>query len=218
MIISYFGKQFVKISQGDLTLAFNPLSHDSDHKDKISRFGADVALITANHPDFNGVDTVTHGSTIPFVISGPGDYETREIFIKGLMTETEIPARSAGGDKKKYINTIYFLTVDEIKICFLGSLFKDIGSEAREAIAGADILFVPIGGEGVLSPKEAYKLSVSLEPKIIIPMDYGADRMKDALKIFLKEGGAEKTEPLEKLTLKRKDLENKEGDIIVLKS
>jgi L-ascorbate metabolism protein UlaG (beta-lactamase superfamily) len=211
MIISYFGKQFVKLSQGDLTLAFNPISKDSDFKDQISRFGANVAFITANHPDFNGIDTVTHGNTVPFVISGPGDYETREIFIKGLMTETEI-------DKKKYINTIYFLTVDEIKICFLGSLSKDLSSEVREAVSGADILFVPIGGEGVLSAKEAYKLSLSLEPKIIIPIDYGSDRAKDALKVFLKEGGAEKTEAIEKLAIKRKDLEGKEGDIVVLKS
>ena len=96
MIISYFGKQFVKLSQGDLTIAFNPISKDSEHKDKISRFGSDIALITANHPDFNGVDTVTHGDHVPFLASGPGDYETKEIFIKGLMTETEI-------EKKKYI-------------------------------------------------------------------------------------------------------------------
>jgi len=211
MIISYFGKQFVKLSQGDLTIAFNPISKDSEHKDKISRFGSDIALITANHPDFNGVDTVTHGDHVPFLASGPGDYETKEIFIKGLMTETEI-------EKKKYINTVYSLSVDDIKICFLGHLSKDLNAETREAVSGSDILFVPIGGEGVLTPKEAYKLSLSLEPKIIIPMDYGDDRQKDALKIFLKEGGAEKTEVVEKLTIKKKDLENKEGEIVVLKS
>ena len=211
MIISYFGKQFVKISQGDLTLAFNPLSRDSDHKDKIPRFGANVALITANHPDFNGLETVTYGENIPFAITSPGDYEIRGIFVKGLETQTEI-------DKKKYINTVYCLTIDDIKICFLGHLSKDLGSEARESIAGADILFVPIGGEGVLLPKEAYKLSMSLEPKVIIPMDYGAERMKDALKIFLKEGGASIPEPVDKLAIKKKDLENKEGEIVVLKS
>lgn len=211
MIVSYMGKQFVKLSQGDLVLAFNPISKDSKHKDKISRFGANIALISANHPDFNGVDTVTYGENVPFVVSGPGDYETREIFINGLQSEAEI-------DKKKYINTIYCLSVDDIKICFLGSLSKDPSNEAKEAAGGADILFVPIGGEGVLSPKEAYKLAVALEPKIIIPMDYGEDRQKDALKVFLKEGGAEKTEAIEKLSIKKKDLEGKEGDIVVLKS
>lgn len=211
MIVTYLGKQFFKISQGDLTLAFNPISKDSKHKDKISKFGSQIALITTNHSDFNGVDTVTHGENVPFAITGPGDYETREIFIKGLLTETEI-------DKKVYINTVYILTVDGIKICFLGHLSKDLNADTREAVSGSDILIVPIGGEGVLTPKEAYKLALTLEPKIIIPMDYGDDRLKDSLKVFLKEGGSEKTEALDKLTIKKKDLETRDGDIVVLKS
>lgn len=211
MIITYLGKQFFKISQGDLTLAFNPISKDSKHKDKISKFGSQIALVTTNHPDFNGVDSVTHGENVPFAITGPGDYETREIFIKGLLTETEI-------DKKNYINTVYVLSIDGIKICFLGHLSKDLNAETREAVSGCDILIVPIGGEGVLSPKEAYKLSLTLEPKVIIPMDYGDDRQKDALKVFLKEGASEKTEALDKLTIKKKDLETRDGDIVVLKS
>ena len=37
------------------------------------------------------------------------------------------------------------------------------------------------------------------------------------MKQFLKEGGEEKTEPIDKLVIKKKDLEGKEGDIVVLK-
>lgn len=37
------------------------------------------------------------------------------------------------------------------------------------------------------------------------------------LKSFLKEMGDEKAEVTEKLTLKRKDLDGKEGEVIVLK-
>ena len=51
-----------------------------------------------------------------------------------------------------------------------------------------DILFVPIGGDGVLDPAQAYKLAVSLEPKLIIQMHYGDVGDKNALKTFLKEG------------------------------
>ncbi len=49
-------------------------------------------------------------------------------------------------------------------------------------------------------------------------MHYGEVEGKEAgraLKVFLKESGAEGT-PLEKLTLKKKDLEGKEGEIVVL--
>ncbi len=210
MIINYFGKQFFKIQQGDLVIALNPISKDSKYKDKISRFGSNIVMITTNHPDFNGVDTATHGGSVPFVVSGPGDYEVSDVSIRGFLTETEI-------NKEKYMNTIYSFILDDIKLCFLGSVSGEISNEIREAISGSDVLFVPIGGSGVLDPEKAYKLSLSLEPKIIIPMDYGDDKAKDSLKIFIKEGGAEKVEPIDKLTLKKKDLDMKDGEIIVFK-
>jgi len=207
MIITYFGKQFFKIGQGEMVLAFNPVSKSS--KSDISvKFGADIALITTNHPDYNGAEQLSHGERFPFVISGPGDYEVKEIFIKGVMSNAVI-----GG--KKYINTIYLLTVDGIDIAFLGALSDiDISKEAREAIEEPDILFIPIGDKGLLDVKQSAKLASSLEPKMIIPMDYDSA----SLKAFLKEIGEEKAEVVDKLTLKRKDLEGKEGEVVVLKA
>lgn len=205
MIITYFGKQFFKIGQGEMVLAFNPVSKSS--KTGITaKFGADIALTTTNHPDYNGVDQLSHGEREPFVIKGPGDYEIREIFIKGVLSEAEI-----GG--KKYINSVYLFTLDGISIAFLGALGDaEISKDSREAINSPDILFIPVGGEGMLDAKAAGKLASTLEPKIIIPMDYD----DKSLKAFLKEMGEEGAETTEKLTLKRKDLEGKEGEVIVL--
>lgn len=206
MVITYLGKQFFKITQGETVIAINPIGKDSKLKDKGSRFGANVTLITTNHPDFNGADNTTHGETAPFVISGPGDYEVKGIFIKGVLSEATI-----GG--KKYINTIYSFSIDDISICFMGALSSpELSDKAREQIDTPDILFIPVGGNDVLTPSAAYKLGVSLDAKIIIPMDYDAA----SLKTFLKEAGEDKIAPVEKLTLKRKDLEGKEGDVVVL--
>ena len=206
MIITYFGKQFFKIGQGEMALAFNPVSKNS--KSGVSaHFGADIALVTTNHPDYNGVDQLSHGERVPFAVTGPGDYEVKEIFIKGVMSDSEI-----GG--KKYINTIYQLGVDNINIVFLGALSNpEISKEAREAIDGPDILFVPVGG-GLLDAKQSAKLASSLEPKMVIPMDYDSA----SLKAFLKEMGEENAEVVDKLVLKRKDLEGKEGEVVVLKA
>ena len=207
MIITYFGKQFFKIQQGEMVLAFNPVSKSS--KTGISvHFGADIALVTTNHPDYNGVDQLSHGEREPFVIQGPGDYEIREIFIKGVLSEVEI-----GG--KKYMNSIYLFELDGINIAFLGAVGDaEISKDSREAINSPDILFIPVGGSGMLDAKQAGKLASTLEPKIIIPMDYD----DKSLKAFLKEMGEEGAETAEKLTLKRKDLEGKEGEVIVLKA
>ena len=139
-------------------------------------------------------------------MNGPGDYEVKEIFIRGVMSDALL-------DDKKYINTIYIFSVDNINIVFLGALTNgEISKEAREAIGSPDILFIPVGGKGLLDAKSAAKLSSSLETKMIIPMDYD----DASLKTFLKEAGEEKALVLDKLTLKIKDLENKEGDVIVL--
>ncbi|MCX6753841.1 MAG: MBL fold metallo-hydrolase [Candidatus Nomurabacteria bacterium] len=206
MIITYLGKQFFKIAQGDLVVAVNPISKDSKGDVKGARFGSDIALSTINHPDYNGFDMVTHGDNVPFEVKGPGDYEIKEVFIKGIMTETTI-------NEKKYINTIYSFMIDNISICFLGCMSNNkVSTEVREDIGSPDILFVPIGNNDLLDPTEAYKLAVSLEPKIIIPMDYD----EKTLRAFLKEGGQDKVESVEKLTIKAKDIVGREGEIVVL--
>ncbi len=206
MIITYLGKQFFKIQQGDLVVAINPISKDSKGDVKGSRFGSDVALSTINHPDYNGFDMVSHGDNIPFSFSGPGDYEIKGIFIKALMTEATL-------DNKKYINTIYSFTVENISICFLGCISNSkLSTEIRGEIGNPDILFVPVGNSDLISTSDAYKLAVSLEPKIIIPMDYD----EKTLKAFLKEGGQDKVSSIDKLTIKAKDIIGREGEIIVL--
>ncbi len=207
MIITYHGKQFFKLQQGETIVALNPISKDSDFKDKVARFGSGIVLSSVNHPDYNGIETVTYGDQEPVAITGPGDYEVKDIFIKGILTKTEL-------DKKPYINTVYNMVLEGINITVLGALNKTLEAGEREGAESPDILFVPVGDgkNGLLEPKDAYKLAVSLEPGIIIPTDY----TDASLKAFLKEAGAEKTESLDKLVLKKKDLADKQGEVVVL--
>ena len=206
MVITYYGAQFFKIQFGDTVLAINPVSKDSGVKS--ARFGADIVLVTANDPFFNGVENASFGDKIPYVISGPGEYEIKEIFINGFPSEY----KSKKGTK---INTIYKLNMEGINICFLGALSSDLGPKVKEEIDGVDILFVPVSGGEFLSPVEASKIATNLEAKIVIPMDY--ERIsKDALKTFLKEWGDEKAVSVDKLTIKKKDLEGKDGEVVVL--
>ncbi|MFA6601651.1 MAG: MBL fold metallo-hydrolase [Candidatus Paceibacterota bacterium] len=211
MIITYLGGEFIKVQFGDTILAFNPISKES--KLPTSKFGADIVLSSLNHPDMNGVEQVSFGEKKPFVVSGPGEYEIKGVFIKGLASES---GYSDTGSQEKRINTIFMVNLEGMNICFLGAVnTPELPSETDEAIDAVDILFVPIGGEGVLEPAQAYKLAVAIEPKIIIPLHYGDVGFKDALKAFLKEAG-ESPKPESKLTLKKKDLEGKEAEIVVL--
>jgi hypothetical protein len=191
-------------------VALNPISKAS--KLKATSFGADLCLVTVNHPDMNGAETMSRGDKQPFVISGPGEYEVDGTFIEGFASTTNY-----GG--KERINTVYKLEIDGMVVVFLGAFGDaDLSNEAKEEIGDVDILFVPIGGDGVLDAQAAYKLAVRREPKMIIPIHFGAIGDKDALKDFLKEGSAEDVKPVDKITLKQKDLIGKQGEIVVLSS
>ena len=205
MILTYLGHQAFKIQFGDLTIAIDPPSKDSSYKS--SKFGADIVLQSVHHEDMNGGKDLVFGDRAPFVISGPGEYETKDIFIKGV-------AGTTGYDGEKRINTIYSFTVDGISMLFLGGQEGPIPASVADIIDTVDLLFVPIGGKGVYDAKEAYKVAMNLEPKMVVPMHF-KDIKDETLKAFLKEDGATLS-PLDKLTIKRKDLENKEGEVVVL--
>lgn len=207
MIITYYGRQHFKLQVGDTTFAINPVSKEGSGK--VSKYGADVCLITTNHPDYNGSEQVMLGSKTPIVLRSAGEYEVAGVFIKGFSTEVEL---MDGKKKKKYQNTSYCFIFDGIRITFLGALHGLLAPEHKEIIDETDVLFVPVGGDDTtLNPYDAQKLSVTLEPKLIIPMDYN----EKTLPIFMKESGSEKVTPVEKLTIKKKDIEQKLGEIVL---
>src|SRR3989338_222239 len=109
MIISYQGVQSFKVQFGDTVLAFDPVSKKS--KFKASNFGADIALISLNHPDMNGIDQVNRGDKEAFIINGAGEYEIQGVFIKGLPSISNY-------DGEKRINTIYTVNFENMNLCF----------------------------------------------------------------------------------------------------
>jgi L-ascorbate metabolism protein UlaG (beta-lactamase superfamily) len=208
MIISHHGGEFIKITFGDTTIAFNPPSKDSDIK--ASRFGCDIAFVSINHPDMDGASELGRGEKQPFIISGPGEYEVGGIFSIGIPTKSRY-----GGDDM--INTVYVLQFEGMNIVYAGALGEGkIDTEALEQIDSVDILFVPIGGDGVLDPADAQKLAVSLEARVVIPIHWSGMGEKDSLKTFLKEAGAEDAEKMDKYTIKKKDILTLAGEVIVL--
>ncbi len=209
MIITHHGLQCFRVQFGDTVLAFNPPSKKSKHSSV--RFGADITLSSIMHPDFNGSDDMSAKNDEVFSIVGPGEYEVKGVFVKGFLTESEY-------DGKKRNNTVYFVKLEDMMLCFLGALStKDLPQNVLEAIDEIDILFVPISGEGVLDAVEASKLAVKLSSKLVIPMHFKDEKDK-ALQTFLKEMSAEDVKGVDKLTIKQRDISDKEGDVAVLLS
>jgi L-ascorbate metabolism protein UlaG (beta-lactamase superfamily) len=211
MVITHHGGQCFKVTLGDLTLVFDPIAKGAALPSV--RFGADIALVSRDHPDMNGIDEVTYGDKKPFAITGPGEYERQGVTIQGFLSKSNY-GLSKG--QTEAINTIYTVGLEDMTLVHLGALSdNELSKEARENIGEIDVLFVPIGSDGVLSPAKAHELAVSLEPKIIVPMHWSGIGQDGVLNAFLKESGNGNTK-VEKLTLKKKDLADCDGSIMVI--
>ena len=203
MILTYHSAGCVRASAGDTTLVFGPVSKQSKEFKPVN-FGADVAFVSLNDPDMNGTNEAGRGDKQPFIISGPGEYEVRGITVAGF------PSKSMYG-KSERINTIYAVDFDGLSVLYLGALSDvDISKEVLE-MDSPDILITPIGGDGVLTGSEAQKLAVKLEAKIVIPILYD----DKSLKAFMKEAGSD-AKPVDKFTLKAKDVVGKQNEVVVL--
>ena len=206
MILTFHEGACVRAQAGDTTLVFGPVSKGSKNF-KPTNFGADVAFIALNHADMNGSEEAGRGDKQPFVISGPGEYEVKDMTAAGFAAGSKY-----GGEPRT--NTIYSVHFDGLSVMYLGALGDlDLPAEVQE-MDSPDVLIIPVGGAGALSPAEAQKLAVKLEAKIVIPILYDAKTLKQ----FLKEAGEEDTKPVEKLTIKPKDVAGKESEVVVLSS
>ena len=189
MVITYYGISCFKIQSGDTVLAIEPFGKESGLT--IPRFEANAVISSDPHPNYPE-DKV-------FNISGPGEYEFKGIYTKGIGVSPK--------------NTIYVISWEGMKIAHMGKFSeKELKSEVQEQIGTPDILFIPVGGGDVIDEEKAVKIINQIEPRIVIPMCY---KKPDD---FLKEIG-EKVAPEERLTIKKKDLPAAEDTkVVVLKT
>jgi len=205
MIITYHGGQSFKVTLGDTTLALNPGSKQSKLSKPI-KYGADVVFVSLWQPDFNGVEEVKHGSKQPFIVDTPGEYEIGQVTARGFGVKTTYA-------NQETFNTIHQHRLEEMNLVFLGALTEpDIDPKILSELGDIDVLFLPIGGGDVLEVPPASKLAVKLEAKLIIPMHFDSA----SLKAFLQEESKEGLKPVDKLTLKRKDVHTMQGEVVVL--
>ncbi|MFH0859083.1 MAG: MBL fold metallo-hydrolase [Patescibacteria group bacterium] len=186
---------------------------DSEVGLKLPKLEADILLITHDHHDHNNSKAV---SGDPFIITGPGEYETKGIFIQGIPAFHD----DVSGNERGKI-TMYNINVEDILICHLSDLGqKELTTEQVDMINGVDILMIPVGGTYTIDTKEALKIMSQLEPKITIPMHYSLPGMKTklaSLSEFQKTLGLGSVAPIDSLTIKKKDFSEEEAKIIVLK-
>jgi len=216
MTIIWYGQSLFELTtsrgkNNQVNIVIDPFSQEVGLR--VPKLEADIVLSTHGHYDHNNVKAV--GGDY-FLIEGPGEYEIREIFIQGIPAfHDDLQGKERGR------MTIFTIEAEELRLCHLGDLGqKELTPDQLEKIGEIDILMIPVGGNYTISGKEAVKIMSQIEPKIIIPMHYALPKLKVKLEDvdkFLKIMGIKKIEPVNKLTIKKKELAEEEAKIIVLK-
>lgn len=203
MLITFYNNSCFKVQSGDFIAAFDPPSKTSKYK--TPRFQTDLIFISHNNENHNGRDVLTlKEEDEKYIIDSPGEYEIKDILIRGV--ESRINEKEGSG-----INTIFVLDIEETRICHMGDFSEEkLSSEIKEALGKIDVLFYPVGGNFSVVKKAAAIIN-EIEPSIVIPMHYDSTEKKNSkLQEFLNEFSEDQVEKTDKLTIKRKDL-NEEG-------
>jgi L-ascorbate metabolism protein UlaG (beta-lactamase superfamily) len=179
---------------------------------KLPSLEADIVTVSHNHEDHNNIKAIRKD---PFVITDPGEYETKGIFIEGILSYHD---EDKGA--KRGTNVIYRIEVEDISIAHLGDLGTTLDNKQLEKLEGTDILLIPIGGTYTLDAKKAIEVINQIEPRIIIPMHYQVPGLKikelAGLDKFIAETGLVPTYE-DKLKITKRDLPEETMELVVLK-
>ncbi len=204
MQIYWYGQSFFKIEGKNATIVTDPFTKEIGLRAPKTK--GDILLVSH---EFKYLDKSSGES---FLINGPGEYEVKDIYMRGIRSKS----------KKGDLNTIYLISLDEVKLAFLGGFGeKELSEEELDAFGDIDILMLPVGDkDSVLNYKEAVNVINQVEPKIIIPMYYKTSGVKidlDGPEKFLKEVGI-KPEKVEKVKIISKELPTDESKLFLIES
>jgi len=215
MNIYWYGQSCFKLEGEKTTVITDPFNNQ--YGLKVPRLAADLVTVSHNHLDHNNVEGVKGISEAkPFVISGPGEYDYKNVFVYGVSAYHDDQQGAERGT-----NTMYRLEIDGIRIGHLGDLGHPLTNGMTEKMEGLDILLIPVGGTYTINAKQATELISQLEPRIVIPMHYHLPDLKvkhklDDISVFCKEIGVCPKEKINKYKITKKDLPQNDLQIIVL--
>lgn len=216
MQIIWHGQSFFEITvksgkEAETKIATDPFEGDFVGL-RFPKIEADIVLVSHEHKDHSNYKAV---GGAPFLADTPGEYEIKDVFIKG------IPAfHDNNNGKERGQITMFTIEAEGMKVGFLSDLGqKELISQQVDDLGDVDILLIPVGGIYTIGAKDACEIIAQIEPRIVIPMHYKIPNLKidiEDISKFLKEMGSEGIEPLPKARITPKDLPGKEDEIKII--
>ncbi len=200
MELTFVGLSCVRLRGRDVEVVVDPIPAGATSRQ--IRVNPDIVVRTEGEVDLS---LLRPGEGRPQQVSGAGEYELRGVSVFGVQ---------AGAV------TIMRVEVDDVRVCALGRLSRQLTENEIDALGHVDVLAVPVGGGDALEAQAAARLVNALEPAIVVPVRYaaaGLDGEYDPVDRFGKEMGlAEGWAPQPKLNLTGSLPTTEETRVVVL--
>jgi L-ascorbate metabolism protein UlaG (beta-lactamase superfamily) len=125
---------------------------------------ADIVTVSHEHSDHNCTRDIPGA---PEIVRKTGRREVKDTEIEGVLT-----CHDKTDGRERGLNTVFCLTMDDVRVCHLGDLGHELSAKEIKAIGRVDVLLVPVGGYFTIDAAEATRVAAALKPKIVIPMHY----------------------------------------------
>jgi L-ascorbate metabolism protein UlaG (beta-lactamase superfamily) len=180
MRVEWFGQSAFALSGGGKSVAIDPFGDMSALSSArgiqwdypaITGVEPDLLLVTHEHIDHNGVETIDGE---PHTLrSTAGTHESPIGQVTGVASEHDEKAGSERGP-----NTIFCFELDGVRVCHMGDFGQSgLRPEQVEAIGAVDLLFVPVGGGPTAGAEQAALIVERLSPRWVVPMHYRTERI-----------------------------------------
>ena len=203
MYLYFLGESGFKIKTERATIVIDP-----PHKNTgLSQSALSADIIVVSHASQTDVGRVTESEkdARPFIINAPGEYETRGVFLYAFQGKND--------------TVLSLIKADNLSIAHLAGISEILDDKTLELFEGAEIALVPVGGNGVLSPKLADQVISQIEPHIVIPMNFAIPKLtiaRESVDTFLSEMGAKGLQAESSLYITKEKLPHEETKVVLL--
>ena len=185
MDIAWYGHAAFRLRGREAAVVMDPCSPETGFR--LNKPAADIVTVSrpsdAAHCFVDGV--ALDGGGAQRTLNAPGEYEIKRVLATGV--------RTPGVDGSR--NVAFVITIDDVIIAHLGDLQAAPERSALDELQRADVLLLPCGGGGHLSPDAAAGIANIIAAPLVIPMLYQPDAADEVqtglepLSAFLREMG-----------------------------
>jgi L-ascorbate metabolism protein UlaG (beta-lactamase superfamily) len=179
MRVDWYGQAAFRLSGADGTVFIDPFGDVSPLASRGMQFDyppikgvdADLLLVTHEHQDHNGVETVGGNPTI--LRSNAGRLESPLGEVVAIASEHDEAAGTERGP-----NTIFAFTLDGLRVGHFGDFGqRELRDAQADAVGQVDLLFLPVGDGPTIGADQAAAIANRLAPKWVVPMHYRTPRI-----------------------------------------